>query len=138
MSDLKPLTDLFNAMRHDPRYHQGLGDIRLSVALQDEIAQREDALIERLEEYRRQDPYREAAGLAADARDEIERLRRELAVRDAEKAALLVANDDAHQEYNRVRRELDKARKLIEYAYDEMGGRWPAADEFLDQFSRDP
>ena len=35
------------------------------------------------------------------------------------------------EDYDRLRRELTEARGLIEYAYNEMGGAWPAADAFL-------
>ena len=34
-------------------------------------------------------------------------------------------------DYDRLRGELAEARRLIEYAYNEMGGAWPAADAFL-------
>lgn len=39
----------------------------------------------------------------------VKKLRRELAVRDAEKAALLVANDDAHRELAEARKETSAA-----------------------------
>lgn len=46
MTNMGPsmIRDLFDRLRHDPKHHNSLGDIRLTIAQQDEIADEVDRL----------------------------------------------------------------------------------------------